>query len=189
MSNAPSGVASSRSNTGAPSHPAVAAPSPSIEQKPMADPNARRAVSMSRRPTAWPMTTVDAMPNPNTTEYMRNMMRLALAVAASACAPRKRPTQIALIDPLSDWRILDTRVGMAKSSSADAIGACVRSLAPCPGPLIPALHDGLPLSQQPVDPSPTTPTAPAQPSTARPPHSFPHGPRAPWRRLRAWPFR
>ena len=57
-------------------------------------------------------------------------MILALAVAASACAPRKRPTQMALIEPFKDWRMLDASVGMAKSSSVDPIAPCVRSLLP-----------------------------------------------------------
>ena len=35
-------------------------------------------------------------------------MILALDVAASASSPRKRPTQIALIEPFSDWRIEET---------------------------------------------------------------------------------
>jgi len=100
-------------------------------QKPTADPKALRAASRSFRPTACATITVDAMPNPNTTENIRNMVMFALAVAASACAPRKRPTQMALIDPFSDWRMLDANVGMANSSNADAIGPCVRSLARC----------------------------------------------------------
>jgi len=44
------------------------------------------------------------------------MTRLALEVAASASSPRKRPTQIALTEPFSDWMIEETSVGMAKAS-------------------------------------------------------------------------
>ena len=69
---------------------------------PTAEPNARRAPSISRRPTDWPIRIVAAMPNPNTAENIRNMMMLALLVAASAPSPRKRPTQIELIEPFSD---------------------------------------------------------------------------------------
>ena len=41
---------------------------------------------------------------------------LALDVAASAPSPRKRPTQIALIVPFSDWRIEEASVGSANLS-------------------------------------------------------------------------
>ena len=41
---------------------------------------------------------------------------LALEVAASASSPRKRPTQMALTVPFSDWRIEQASVGSAKAS-------------------------------------------------------------------------
>ena len=37
-------------------------------QKPVADPKDRRAASISPRPAAWAITTVDAMPNPSFVE-------------------------------------------------------------------------------------------------------------------------
>ena len=69
---------------------------------PIDAPNARRAASTSRRPMLWPIRMVEAMPKPNTSANIRNMIVLALAVAATAPSPRKRPTQIVLIEPLSD---------------------------------------------------------------------------------------
>src|SRR6478672_8174002 len=70
------------------------------------------------------------MPKPKTKAISRNMVILALEVAASACSPRKRPTQIALIEPFSDWRIEEMSVGTAKASKALPIGPCVRSMPP-----------------------------------------------------------
>ena len=56
---------------------------------------------------------------------------LALDVAASAPSPRKRPTQIALTVPFSDWRIEEASVGSANSSRvapmAPASGRRVRA--------------------------------------------------------------
>ena len=52
---------------------------------------------------------------------------LALDVAASAPSPRKRPTQIALMVPFSDWRIEEASVGSAKASRVLADRPCVRS--------------------------------------------------------------
>src|SRR3954469_21433954 len=87
----------------------------------------RRAASTSLRPHAWPMRMVEAIPNPKTNEVSRNITMLALDVAASALSPRKRPTQIALTVPFSDWRIELASVGRAKASRVLAIGPCVRS--------------------------------------------------------------
>ena len=56
------------------------------------------------------------MPKPNTNEISRNMTILALDVAASAFSPRKRPTQIALTVPFSDWMIEEASVGSANLS-------------------------------------------------------------------------
>jgi hypothetical protein len=55
------------------------------------------------------------------------MMILALDVAASAPSPRKRPTQIVLIEPFSDWRMLEPSVGSAKASRVEPIEPLVRS--------------------------------------------------------------
>ena len=55
---------------------------------------------------------------------------LALDVAASAPSPRKRPTQMALMVPFSDWRIEEASVGSANASRVLAIGPCVRSPRP-----------------------------------------------------------
>ena len=57
-------------------------------------------------------------------------MTLALAVAASAPSPKNRPTQIELIDPLSDCRMFDAKVGSANRMSVRVIGPDVRSRAP-----------------------------------------------------------
>ena len=59
-------------------------------------------------------------------DISRNMTMLALDVAASAFSPRKRPTQIALMVPFSDWRIEETSVGSAKMSRVGD-RPCVRS--------------------------------------------------------------
>ena len=79
------------------------------------------------------------MPKPNTNAISRNMTRLALEVDASAFSPRKRPTQIALIEPFSDWMIEETSVGSAKASRVVPIGPMVRSRwpgrVPAGGPL------------------------------------------------------
>ena len=66
---------------------------------------------------------VVAIAKPKTKAVSRNMMMLALDVAASASSPRKRPTQIALIEPFSDWRIEEPSVGKAKASRVGPIGA------------------------------------------------------------------
>ncbi len=67
------------------------------------------------------------MPKPKTAPNIRNMMMLAFDVAASAASPRKCPTQIVLIDPFSDWRMLLPSVGRAKASRVPVIGPVVRS--------------------------------------------------------------
>src|SRR5206468_13120130 len=72
------------------------------------------------------MRMVEAMPNPNTNAVSRNITMLALEVAASAPSPRRRPTQIALMVPFSDWRIELASVGSAKASRVLAIGPSVR---------------------------------------------------------------
>ena len=97
---------------------------------PPAVPNTRRAPSTSLRPHAWPMRMVEAMPKPNTKAVSRNITMLALEVAASASSPMKRPTQIALMVPFSDWMIEDASVGSAKASRVLEIGPCVRSPRP-----------------------------------------------------------
>ena len=51
----------------------------------------------------------------------------AFEVAASASSPMKRPTQIALTVPLSDWMIEQASVGSANARSVLPIGPCVRS--------------------------------------------------------------
>ncbi len=87
---------------------------------------------MSLAPNAWPMSTVAAMPKPNTNDIKRNMMKLALKVDASAFSPRKRPIQIEFTVPFSDWRIEEMSVGMAKTSRVLPIAPWVRSR-PCIG--------------------------------------------------------
>lgn len=52
---------------------------------------------------------------------------MALEVAVSADSPRKRPTQTALIDPLSDCSTLEPSTGKANSRSVRGIGPLVRS--------------------------------------------------------------
>src|SRR5438445_1729249 len=92
----------------------------------MAVPNTRRAASTSLRPHACPIRIVEAIPKPNTKAVSRNITMLALDVAARAPSPRKRPTQIALIVPFSDWRIEEASVGRAKASRVFAIGPSVK---------------------------------------------------------------
>src|SRR3546814_11911838 len=58
---------------------------------------------------------------------IRNMMMLALAVAASALLPRNCPTQIELTEPDNVWRMFDASVGSAKRIKVLVIGPCVRS--------------------------------------------------------------
>src|SRR5436305_15279627 len=70
---------------------------------------------------------VEAIPKPNTKAVSRNMTMLALDVAASALSPRKRPTQMALIVPFSDWRIEDASVGSANASRVGPMLPWVRS--------------------------------------------------------------
>ena len=89
---------------------------------PIAVPITRRAPSMSRRPNAWPISIVAAMPKPNTNAIRRNMTRLPLVVAASASSPRKLPTQIALTEPFSDCSTEEPSVGSAKASRVGPIG-------------------------------------------------------------------
>src|SRR5256885_14522781 len=107
--------------------PAIAMPMVINAKAPAAVPNTRRAPSTSFRPQAWPMRMVEAIPKPNTNEVSRNITMFELDVAASALSPRKRPTQIALIVPFSDWRIDDASVGSAKASRVGPMLPCVRS--------------------------------------------------------------
>ena len=93
----------------------------------IAAPTPRRTSSMSPAPKAWPMRTVAAMPNPNTSAKIRNMTMLALAVAARASLPIKRPTHTALIEALIVCSILPTSWGRANSSSVLTNGPFVRS--------------------------------------------------------------
>src|SRR4051812_10189923 len=72
------------------------------------------------------MRMVEAIPKPNTKAVSRNITILALDVAASAPSPRKRPTQIALTVPFSDWRIDEASVGSAKASRVLPIAPSVR---------------------------------------------------------------
>ncbi|MNL29776.1 hypothetical protein D3C87_1514730 [compost metagenome] len=51
-------------------------------------PTTRRASSIFRAPTAWPIMIVLAMLMPNTTPSRKNRMILALDVAVSAASPR-----------------------------------------------------------------------------------------------------
>ena len=90
-------------------------------------PTMRRASGRSRAPTDCATRMVAAMPMPNTVPRIRNSTRLALEVAVSADSPRKRPTQTALIEPLSDCSTLEPSTGKANSSSVRGIGPLVRS--------------------------------------------------------------
>src|SRR3546814_6116079 len=58
------------------------------------------------------------------------MIRLALVVAASARAPRKRPTHIELIEPLSDCRMFEPSIGNANNSRPRPTGPATRSIPP-----------------------------------------------------------
>ena len=127
MSCAAAGVASTRRIASANSQPSNAIRTDPTPTSPIAEPSARRAPSMSRRPIDWPTRMVAAMPNPNTALKVRNMMMLALLVAASAPSPRKRPTQIELIEPFSDWRMFEPSVGSANRISVRPIGPLIRS--------------------------------------------------------------
>ena len=51
---------------------------------------------------------------------------LAFDVAARAPSPMKRPTQIELIVPLSDWRIELARVGSANLSRVEPMRVAVK---------------------------------------------------------------
>src|SRR5690606_37076785 len=51
----------------------------------------------------------------------------AFAVAVSASSPRKRPTQMALTEPLSDCSTLPPMIGSANTNSVRPIGPWVRS--------------------------------------------------------------
>src|SRR5688500_713199 len=99
----------------------------SAAEKPTDVPNVRRAPSMSRAPKRWPILTVAAIPKPNAAPATRNMMMLALAVAASASSPISRPTQIELTVPESDWRMLLSSIGTLNISSVRRTGPSVRS--------------------------------------------------------------
>ena len=54
-------------------------------------------------------------------------MMLALAVAASAFSPSRRPTQIELIVPFSVCKRLPISIGTENLSRVGRIGPCVRS--------------------------------------------------------------
>src|SRR3546814_652601 len=71
-----------------------------------------------------------AIARPNTPANSRNMIRLALVVAASARAPRKRPTHIELIEPLSDCRMFEPSIGNANNSRPRPTGPATRSIPP-----------------------------------------------------------
>src|SRR3546814_14150450 len=78
------------------------------------------------------MSTVAAMPKPKKAPNIRNMMMLALAVAASALLPRNCPTQIELTEPDNVCRMFDASVGSAKRIKVFVIGPSVRSIRPPP---------------------------------------------------------
>lgn len=88
-------------------------------------PTTRRASARSRAPTACPIMMVLAMLMPNTTPSRKNRMMLALEVAVSAASPRKCPTHTALIEALSDCRILLPSTGSENSRSVRPIGPVV----------------------------------------------------------------
>ena len=90
-------------------------------------PITRRACTGSWAPMAWATRMVEAMPMPNTEPIRKNMMLLALAVATSASSPRKRPTQTAFTEPLSDCSTLPARIGSAKTRRVGAMAPSVRS--------------------------------------------------------------
>lgn len=96
------------------------------KQKPTTVPNVRRAPSMSLAPKRCPILTVPAMPKPKAVLDSKNIMILALAVAANAASPISRPTQIELTVPFSDWSALESSVGRLKSISVFKIGPSVR---------------------------------------------------------------
>ena len=83
-------------------------------------------------PIACATRMVAAMPMPKISPISANSTLLALAVAVSAASPRWRPTQIALIEPLSDCSTLPPRMGSEKTSRVLAMGPCVRSRTPAP---------------------------------------------------------
>src|SRR5690606_2207578 len=127
MARASPGVASQSSKVGAPSQPIAATVRVSMKEKPMAVPKVRRAPSRLRAPKRCPIFTVPAMPKPKAAEETRNMMMLALAVAARASSPIRRPTQIELIVPFSDCSMFEASVGTLNISKVRMIGPCVRS--------------------------------------------------------------
>ena len=99
---------------------------------------------------------------------------LALDVAASASSPRKRPTQIALIEPLSDWRTFDAKRRQREGEQRRGlIGPRCRSRLP---------------ARRPPRPRPSASPQPRQ--RRRQPLGFRgacrHGRRAPSRPPRAW---
>ena len=111
---------------GAASNPTTTVATEITLNSPSPVPSTRRIASTSRRPMCWPIRIVVAIPNPNTAATSRNMMILALVVAASALCPRNCPIQTALIEPLSDCRIDEPSVGSANSRRVRAIGPSVR---------------------------------------------------------------
>ena len=127
----PCGVESRCNSLGDQIQPISAITADISTQKPRPEPNVRRAASTLRAPKCWPTRTVVAEPKPNTNANIRNITPLALVVAASAFSPSSRPTQIALIDPLSVWIILPISIGIEKAISVLKIGPWVRS--PCTG--------------------------------------------------------
>src|SRR6185369_10462207 len=112
-------------------HPNTATTSESMTQKPVPAPKVCREAAMLRAPKCWPTLTVVAIEKPNTAENSRNMITLALAVAASALSPISRPTQTALTEPLRVWSMFERRVGIENTSRVRRIGPWVRS--PCSG--------------------------------------------------------
>ena len=89
-------------------------------------PITQRACFRSSRPIACATRMLAAMPTPNTAPSSRNITLFALAVAVSACSPRKRPTHTALMEPLSDCNTLPPRMGSANANRVRAIGPSVR---------------------------------------------------------------
>ena len=97
---------------------------------PIAVPRIRLAASISCRPKAWPIKTVDAIASPNTKVTSRNINMFPFAVAVRAFSPRKRPTHTALIEPFSDCRIVVPNIGKVKTIIVRRIGPCVKSCCP-----------------------------------------------------------
>src|SRR4249919_2026542 len=183
---ASAGVPSTARIAGDRNQPATAIRMVAKPKAPAAVPKMRRAPSTSFRPQYWPIRMVEAMPKPNTNAFSRNITILALDVAASACSPRKRPTQMALIVPFNDWMIDEASVGRAKLSRVAPILPCVRS--PRPPPLVPASAIDPPSALRRQEHN-IIRAAPTQHEAVRLHRPWLHGRRGPFQPLQAWPAR